>query len=285
MTQQTIVFLGFGDIATRAAEQLLAANTALTVVGMCRHPENKTAPAGVRLVAGDAGNEQDLKEVLLDETVTAVVMTLTPSGRDRDSYHEGYVVPCRHVQQVLSQRQQPPQLLYISSTGVYAQRDGEQIDETSLTEPTSPSGEMLLQAEQVIQHANAQVSILRCSGIYGPGREMLICQLRSGDAVATPAWTNRIHADDVAGFICHLLLQAKRAESVYLVTDNESVPQAEVYEWLATKLDIDPATISHSDKVGPRGSKKCTNERLRQSGYQLKYPSFREGYAALLERQ
>ena len=87
-------------------------------------------------------------------------------GSGSQRYHDGYVVPCRHLQQVLAQSgQQPP--LFMSSTGVYAQ--GEWIDETSETAPTSESGKALLQAESLIDSLPSQTTVLRCSGIYGKG--------------------------------------------------------------------------------------------------------------------
>src|SRR5690554_5299600 len=177
ITKPKVLLLGYGDIAQRTAPLLLTAGW--HVVGACRHPERKTAVSGVELVTADANNERDLSALLARE-FDAIVITLTPASYSREGYHQGYVVPCRHLQNLLHQAEQPPRVLYISSTGVYAQRNGEWLDETSPTEPDSDSGAMLLQAEQVIQGSPAQVSILRCSGIYGPGRERMQQQLRDG---------------------------------------------------------------------------------------------------------
>ena len=97
------------------------------------------------------------------------------------------------------------------------------------------------------------------------------------------SWTNRIHQDDVAGFIVHLLTKIRQPKPVYLVNDDEPVKQYEVYQWLAQQLGIElPETIDKD--VGPRGSKRCLNNALKDSGYQLQYSNFREGYAPVIKQ-
>ena len=269
--QPSVLFLGYGDIAQRAAPQLVAAGW--RVVGACRSPANKAAIAGVELVAADNGNQHDLQQ-LLKRQFDAIVMTLTPARGSSDPYHQGYVLPCRLLQHLL--REQPaPRLLYVSSTGVYGQRNGEWINESSPTEPGDHGGQMLLQAEQTIASCNAQVSILRCSGIYGSGRNMLLRGIQAGTATITPGWSNRIHSDDVAGFIAYLLQHPEQHEQIYLVSDNTPTPQAEIIAYYAAQLGVDPGTLPRTEQIGSRGSKRCDNSLLRASGYVLHYPDYR----------
>lgn len=276
---QTLL-LGYGDIADRVAQRLSGQNEQVT--GVCRTPESKPVRQGVNLVAADLNSEQELYQ-LFQNKWDNVVITLTPAKGAEDSYHQGYVVPCRHLQQVLSQQRHQPNIIYVSSTGVYAQRDGEWIDENSATEPTSDSGKALLQAESIINALPGQTSILRCSGIYGEGRDFLLRQLTEGIVQLRDSWTNRIHQDDVAGFIVHLLTQVNQPKPVYLVNDDEPVKQYEVYQWLAEQLGIELAG-NINKKVGPRGSKRCMNKGLKDSGYQLQYANFREGYAPVIKQ-
>ncbi len=266
---KSVLFIGYGDLAQRAAKRLVARNW--RVVGACRNPDTKVAHAGVELHSADASNEQDLYR-LFKQKYDAVVVTLTPAGRGEDAYHQGYVVPCRHLQQVLSQQAQAPRLLYISSTSVYGERDGEWISEATPAKPSTSNGHSLLQAEQVIAASNAQVSLLRCSGIYGPGRNMLQRRLKSGSATLTPAWTNRIHSEDVAGYIAYLLEHPEQQEPLYLVTDSEPLLQADAYQRYADALGLSLEGLKQSSEVGARGSKRISNERLQKSGYKLQYP-------------
>jgi len=268
---QSVLFLGYGDLAQRSAAQLAAAGW--QVVGACRRPEQKPSLAGVELVAADAGNQHDLNN-LLQRQFDAIVMTLTPAYASTDPYHQGYVLPCRLLQQLLGE-QSAPRLLYISSTGVYAQRDGEWVTEHSPTIPTEHSGQMLLQAEQTIASSNARVSILRCSGIYGPGRSMLLRGIQAGTATITPGWSNRIHSDDVAGFIVYLLQHPEQQQPIYLVSDNRPTLQADIIAYYAHQLGVDPTTLKRTDQLGARGNKRCDNSLLRASGYVLHYPDYR----------
>lgn len=276
---QTLL-LGYGDIADRVAQRLSDQNKQVT--GACRTPENKPVRKGVRLVAANLNNEQELYQ-LFQQKWDNVVITLTPEKDAEDKYHQGYVVPCRHLQQVLSQQVHQPHIIYISSTGVYAQRGGEWIDENSATEPTSDSGKALLQAESIIDALPGQTSILRCSGIYGDGRDFLLRQLSQGNVQLRDHWTNRIHQDDVAGFIVHLLTRVSQPKPIYLVNDDEPVKQYEVYQWLAQQTGMEAA--GNIDKnIGSRGSKRCLNKGLKDSGYPLQYSSFREGYASIIQQ-
>ncbi|SFR44094.1 Nucleoside-diphosphate-sugar epimerase [Pseudidiomarina maritima] len=264
-----VLLLGYGDIAQRTAPLLI--NAGWTVVGACRNPSTKPVIEDVQLVSADANSEHDLRQ-LLEHEFDAIVITLTPSNYSRDGYHQGYVVPCRHLQHLLHQLSIQPRVLYVSSTGVYGQRNGELVDEASPTEPDSDSGEMLLQAERVILGSPADVSVLRCSGIYGPGRERMQQQLRDGTAVITPAWTNRIHSDDVAGFIAYLLTHPGHREEIYIVSDNEPLLQEEAYARIAHKIGVSIEQLKRTDKVGPRGSKRLSNSRMRATGYHLLHP-------------
>lgn len=274
-----ILILGYGDIGHRVAKQLVS--TGAGVTGVCRTPDTKPRHTGINLIAADITNEQELY-ALFEQRWDHVIMTLTPAASGDDRYHRGYVVPCRHLQQVLAQQAHPPSIVYVSSTGVYAQRDGEWIDEQSETSPSSTSGKALLQAETLIQSLPGTRVILRCSGIYGDGRDFMLRQIAADSVPLRDSWTNRIHQDDVAGFIAHLVTNVSRPHPVYLLNDDEPVKQYEIYQWLAQQMKV---TLSGGiDKsVGPRGSKRCQNSRMKDTGYSLQYVNYREGYQPMLE--
>lgn len=269
---KTVAFLGYGDIAERVSTLLHFAGVT-EMRGMCRSPENKNNPALIDLIAGDATNANDL-ERLVDADTDVIVITLTPNRAKDDSYFSGYVLPCRLLQHQLQSQGLNPHIIYVSSTGVYDQRDGEWIDETTPAQPSDHYGKMLLQAEQVIASAAEHVSVLRCSGIYGPNRTRLAEMLIAGEATITPAWTNRIHADDVAGFISYLIMHPDKQQPLFLVSDDEPLPQEEAYGRLAKRLGVDLSTYPRSDEIGRRGSKRISNRLLHASGYQLIHPTY-----------
>ena len=96
-------------------------------------------------------------------------------------------------------------------------------------------------------------------------------------------FTNRIHRDDAAALLEHLLLEVEKDELLapcYLGVDDESASMYDVASWLSQQLGV---ALSESGAPSGRvGSKRCSNALARESGWQPQYPSFREGYAAML---
>jgi nucleoside-diphosphate-sugar epimerase len=153
------------------------------------------------------------------------------------------------------------------------------VDESSPTEPSAFNGEILLEAESVAQAAGGLV--VRFSGIYGPGRDFLLRQIAAGRARCReqPAqWTNRIHADDCAAVLAHLL-ELDRPESLYCASDCRPSPRCEVLDWLARRLG-QPQPAREIDSGGQ--GKRIDNRRLLASGYDFLYPDYQSGYGALL---
>ena len=126
--------------------------------------------------------------------------------------------------------------------------------------------------------------VVRFGGIYGPGRNRLIKLVRSGTRCQDepPNYTNRIHRDDCAGVLMYLLY-LDSPESIYLAVDSYPAPQCEIMQWLSQQLGVSAPSKDRIPGVG--ASKRCSNRLLLKSGYELLYPSYREGYAAVLSEQ
>ena len=164
------------------------------------------------------------------------------------------------------------------------------VDETSPTEPTTATARILVEAEACVARAPGTASILRLGGIYGPGRTRLIEQVRRGEAripAGPPVYTNRIHRDDAAAALDHLL-ELPALDPVYLGVDDDPAELATVLHWLAERMGAPaprPADPEQDDAPAGRRrrtSKRCSNARLRGSGFSFRYPSFRDGYGAML---
>ena len=259
------LLIGFGDLAQRL-QSLLPGE--LVAIRRSSRPERFCR----KLDATDAS----AMRALLAEDFDQIVVTLTPSERSDVGYQRAYVGPMRLLVALLAERQLRPRIVFVSSTAVYGQDQGQWLDETSATEPTQYNGVRLLEAEQVLLNADLDVIIARFSGIYGPGRERLLEQVRHGLPISRNllAYSNRIHADDGARALAHLL-QLAAPESHYLVTDSEPVLLGEVVRGLANALQR-PAPSSSAG--APFSGKRLRNTRLLASGFRFLYPSWREGY-------
>jgi nucleoside-diphosphate-sugar epimerase len=147
----------------------------------------------------------------------------------------------------------------------------------------SGKGAILLEAERLALALPGGL-VARLAGIYGPGRERLIRMVRDGTArcsLPSPIG-NRIHRDDAAGMLLHLL-RLPRPHRCYIGVDDDPAPLSEVYTWIARRLGVPaPPASTEPDPRGRGAFKRCLNARLRASGYSFLFPSYREGYGALL---
>jgi len=279
-----VLIAGCGYVGTALAERLVAEGH--VVWGLRRHPEG--LPPGVRPLAADLTDPGTLRN--LPSGLECVVYTVAPDRLDDAAYRSIYVEGLSHVLDALRhQGQEPRRIFFTSSTVVYAQANGEWVDETSPTEPVHFSGTRMLEAERLLLGSPFPATILRLGGIYGPGRVGLIERVRRGEAVCTdgpPTYTNRIHRDDCASVLRHLMAHPQ-SDDLYIGVDREPAEECAVLRWLAAQLGVPPPRVERSTDLGPRrqrGNKRCRNAKLVASGYIFRYPTFREGYSALLSR-
>ena len=286
-----VLFAGCGDIGLRTIRRLQSHQETFVWQALAMRRHIGGLPSDVEAVAGDFRDADGLVRLLDSSRIDALVITLTPDHMSDGGYRDSYVAGAQAVQLAIAQTTQPPSLVvWVSSSGVYGQSSGEWVDELTETSPTSFRGKRLLEAEKIIDDLPIASVVVRFSGIYGPGRSGLINQVRRGSIVSSEPvhWTNRVHSEDCAGIIAHLLDRYCRGESLealYLATDNEPVPAYEIQSWLAGQLGVDVGADSSGQEAqaAPRpGNRRCSNRRLRDSGYQFLFPTFREGYQAVL---
>ncbi len=286
-----VLFAGCGDIGLRTIRRLESHQEASVWQTLAMRRHIGVLPSNVDAVEGDLRDTAGLVRLLDRSRIDAVVITLTPDHMSDDGYRDSYVTAAQAVKSAIAQTTQPPSLVvWISSSGVYGQSGGEWVDELTETSPTSFRGKRLLEAEKIIDELPITSVVVRFSGIYGPGRSRLINQVRRGSIVSSDPvhWTNRIHSEDCAGVIAHVLnryCQGQSLEALYLATDNEPVPAYDIQSWLAGQLGVDVGTklgVQEVQPVSRPGNRRCSNRRLRDSGYPFLFPTFREGYQAVL---
>lgn len=270
-----VLIAGCGYVGTALGLELAAHGD--VVHGLRRDPSGLPRP--IIPVAADLTDAASLRDL---PAVDAVVITASSDGRDPDRYRDAYVDgPTTLLRTLADAGQTIDTVLFTSSTAVYGQRDGEWVDEASPTDPSTETGAILLEAEGAVLDGPFPATVVRLTGIYGPGRTRLLERVRSGEArcPAEPEYTNRIHRDDCAGVLAHLLRLPDRADR-YVGVDHDPADRCSVYRWLAERLDVPPPEVD-AEAGSRRGSKRCSNDRLVASGYRFRYPSFRDGYAQM----
>ncbi|MGY2743521.1 SDR family oxidoreductase [Arthrobacter sp. UYCu723] len=281
----TVLLAGCGDLGTEAG--LLFAAAGHRVVGWRRSPEK--LPAEIEGAAADLSSGV-LPPIPAD--TTAVVVAIAADSPTEDAYRAAYVGGLSNVlDAVLASGAGIRRVLFVSSTAVYGDAGGGWIDERTTPEPGGFSGRTLREAEELLYRrlrgTGVTPVVLRLGGIYGPGRTRLIDQVRGGAAVipAEPRFTNRIHRDDAAAAIVQLCTMDAVPGPVYLGVDNEPAELGEVLSFLAAELGLLRPASSSADPGGEPsrgGNKRCSNALLRATGFEFRYPSFREGYRDVL---
>lgn len=228
-----------------------------------------------------------VSQLLSDCVADYLLLTFTPREYTSEGYQQSYVAGTRNV---LAAIQRPPKrVVFVSSTSVYGQHNDELLDETSDTTPDGFSGQAMLQCEQMLADSAVPSTSIRCGGIYSSESTRLVEAVREGQFSTSNHFTNRIHRYDAAAAIRHLLnLDAvgQAVQSCYLGVDSEPVRKQEVERWLAAQLGIEypNSDLACSEKAQRNpGSKRCSNQRLLSSGFQFRYPGFRDGYREVID--
>ena len=277
MENERVLLAGCGDLGLRVAQRLLARGN--EVWALRRRPPIAD-DSGIRWLCADLTQPESLS--VLPAGITQLVYLPTPDRRDEPAYRATFVDGLRHLLDVLGDRSLR-RVLLVSSSAVYGDHDGDWVDESTPPAPAGFNGKVLLEAEQWLAKQPTPSIVLRLAGLYGPGRLQLLERLRAGQVRVPRAgahWANRIHVDDAAAAIVHLLALADPLP-LYLGVDSTPLPLDVLYDYLAERLGV--ALPGEGPAPADVGSKRLDNARLRAGGFELKWPDARAGYAALID--
>ncbi len=190
----------------------------------------------------------------------------------------------------------PQRLVYMSTSGVYGDCDGALVAETRPTMPTSARARRRSHAEHVLRAwgvaSGAHVTVLRVPGIYASER-LPIARLKSGTPALAPeqdAYTNHIHADDLARIVLAALVRGKGGRT-YNASDDSTIKMGDYFDLVADRFGLPhPPRVSwqSAQETVPetllsfmRESRRLSNARLKKElRVRLRYPSVHEGIAA-----
>lgn len=263
-----VVVAGCGDVGLRLARRLRDGGH--QVLALRRSP-----------IAAEPGLESRAVDVLALQPselahwrADAAVSLLAPDQRDAEGYRRAFGQAPLRLHAALDH---PARWLVVTSTAVMGGgADGGWIDETTCSAPDAWNGRLLAEIEAELQQRLPGLVLARPSGLYGPGREWMLRRARAGDS-GDGHYTNRIHVDDCAAALAHLLSLPSPAP-VYALSDDAPAPECAVLAFLRAQLQLPP--LPAPSAIG--GGRRISNRRLRDSGFALAYPDFRAGYAALL---
>ncbi|MGK9147894.1 sugar nucleotide-binding protein [Plantibacter flavus] len=288
----TIVIVGLGKLGSDVAARLTARGQ--DVLGLRRTAATPTAPEPSSAPERVAGRLTHAAVDLIAETPTlptdtsAIVVALAPRARSVEAYDALYRGGIGHLLDAASTLPTPPRIVFVSSTAVWGEDAGEELDDASPATPATGTGHALLAAEGAIRAAVPEASCVRFGGLYGPASTMLVDQVRAGAVTRSSGWTNRIHRDDAAAVVLHLLdLPAEALPAVVAGIDEEPALLSDVVDHLADRLGVAPPRLDDAGRTleERRRGKRIAATALRGTGFTYRYPTFREGYAAQLTDQ
>lgn len=265
-----LVVLGCGFTGTEAARLALEGGT--RVVATTRDP-TKISP--LRALGIDAQ--------LVPELTANAVRAITPAGaRVLVTY-----APDGRTDRAVAPALTGHRIVYVSTTGVFGGARGRVTEQTPV-DGSEPRAAARLEAEALYRSEGA--TVLRAAGIYGPWRG-LHRRLLDGSYRVPGAGSNvvsRIHVADLAAMALAALTQGEAAGATFVVADDAPVPQIDVVRWLVDLLGVAPPPFAALDDVAVtlRHDRAVDNGAIKaRLGITLRYPSYREGFAACLAEE
>ena len=276
---------GLGYSALALARALKARGW--TVAGTCRSEDARLALAAEGIEAYLFDRERPLADPSAKLAGTTHVLSSVPPDDQGDP-----VLDC-HADAVAAL--DTNWIGYLSTTGVYGDRGGDWVDESSDLRPVGPRGRRRVEAEEgwldLWRRHGRPVHLFRLAGIYGPGRGPFE-QVRTGTAkrVIKPGQVfSRIHVDDIVQ-VLEASMAKPRPGAAYNVCDDEAAPPQDVIVEASRLLGLTPppeipfetANLSPMARSFYDELKRVSNRRIRDElGVRLRYPTYREGLAAL----
>lgn len=291
MTEQRVGILGCGYVGTELSRQM---NDDFEVYGVRRSPVGLEAveEAGAFPIRADLTDPAEVASL-----PDASVLVFTASSRDNPGAGAIYNAALESVITNFGSRtNSPDRLVYTGSTGVYGDFGGDWVNEETPIEPETERQEILLEAERLTREKAPQFDIdgtvLRFGGLYGPDRYRMNRYL---DGPVTEGYLNLIHRDDAAGVVKYLIEQDRLRNERLLAVDEEPHDKWEFADWLAGEVGVDqPSKQTVEDRLDTSvqsaatrqrivSSKRCSNEKLQDIGYEYRFATAHEGYQPAIE--
>lgn len=277
-----IFIIGCGDIGLRVARLWQARGIAVQALARSAESAARLSAAGITPVTGDLDDSISLATLPINGA-TVYYFAPPPGQGETDPRMRAFVAAGLR----------PARVVYISTSGVYGDRDGAWVDEDTPPAPATDRARRRLDAETVLRtwgrETGVRVNILRVGGIYGPGRWPLE-RLCAGTPVLREeecGYTNRIHADDLAA-ICVAAAERGGADRIYNVSDGSNGTMTQYFYAVADRFglprppaltlaqamqQLSPAMLSYLTE-----SRRMDNRRLlSELGVTLRYPDLASG--------
>jgi nucleoside-diphosphate-sugar epimerase len=270
------VILGCGYVGLAWAKLRGASGLTVTTTNPDRLPE--LSPLADRVVVIQGNDSAGLK-TLLSEADRLIICV----GAQRSvPYAESYLTTAQTIAAIVPQLPKLQHLVYTSSASVYGDYAGAWVTETNPLQPATDNTKVLAETEAVYLGLNDlglnssafAATVLRLSGIYGPGRSLdrifsrAAGTTRPGDGQAPANW---VHRDDIAAAIDWVL--AHNLSGLYNVTNDEPPTQQQILDWVCQRYQLAPVTWDPSQPSPRNYNARVSNDKLKRTGFQFQHRS------------
>lgn len=279
-----MLIAGCGWLGSAVAAELVARGDRITGIRTDPGRGEKLRGLGVEPLILDLADPATGSR--LPQDVDAVLALQAARGGGEASYRRAYLDANRTLLAWAGGRNLRA-FVYTGSTGIFDQRDGGDVDETTRPAPSSPEGAVLLEAERALAEAATNgipARVLRLSGLYGPGRLWLLDRVAKGGMALEPGdgpWMNVCHQDDAVQTLLAVLDRGRNG-AVYHATDEKPMRRREAVTWVSGRLGF-PLADAPSDPASPGPDRRILGARTRDElGLQLRWPELRKGLEPFL---
>lgn len=254
-----ILMIGYGKTSQRVAKQLFQQDHQITTVSLALKDDVFAEHL-----------QQDIHQLDLSkiEPVDMVYVLLAPSRSSElssiENYQKTYVDSVQPIVRAL--KAHPVQrIIVVSSTRVYGEDEGLIINDDSPIQPKDEQGHLLLKMEQLWQQAYPeQVIIVRPTGIYGTSNARMYKLAETTKSYPNIHWSNRIHIDDLARFLAHLI-HVEHPEKSYICTNNHPEPLHERILKIQKELGLPELVLESEMEKG----KRIFAKRMVECGFEV----------------
>lgn len=254
---KTCLIAGCGYLGRRAAAHWLAAGCSVSAITRSADRAEEFRDQGIEPVV------TDLSDPTSTTSLPPADIVLWAVGFDR-SASSREAIWLDGLRRFVDALPAPPQrFLYVSSTSVYGDQEGDAITESTAPAPATEGGRCCWQAETLLRerlapHPQTHVTVLRMAGIYGPDRLLRrVDDLRNQQPLPGSAeqWLNLIHVDDGVRAIDWAATTADPPSLVNVVNAGTLTREA-YYALLAELADAPPPVFGGPASGRPRGGNK-----------------------------